>query len=182
MKKALIITTFLLASSATRPDLFGFEELDRQIQHMHNNMKRMHKASHAMLHVHKKAITPHIQQEDGHLALVVDNVFTHNVQATLEEENSTLHIKTDSATIDIAVDGKYLSFSIAEHIEKQTTEQGHTSHSATFSSSASGLTLQHTVNLEDVQIDYDASIEQLKIVLPYIVEKRGKTIPVNIKK
>lgn len=184
MKKALAITTFLLASQTTsvHPNLFGFREIDEHLRHMRKSMKKMQKASYALVQTSKKALAPHIKQLDDHLLISIDNVATQQVEAISQEDKNTIHIKTDTAIIDIKLDGKYLSLAISEHIEKQTTEQGHTSHSAAFSSCASGLTLQHSINLCEVQVDYNTSTQQLSIMLPYMMEKKGKTIPVNIKK
>ena len=148
-------------------DMFGgFRELKKDLQTSLNELKDdLNHARHLM--TPDKAVGIEIKEKEDKVVVQINDLMTNEFDATLSQDNQLLTINIPTGSIALTIDGTYLLVNALQEIGFSDSDEYSSRHSAL------GKTLQHPINLEEVNIEYNEANITLTISIPMIIEKKS---------
>ena len=173
-----------------------FAHMDAMMEQMQKNMAQMSKSFDALWEQHQDdsadGLSLLIDENKQGNAIVVtaSGIEAENINATVNDDQDVLTVKTDNAQLIIYTKDKYISVDLTEQTEEskeQKNKKGEKQrimHHVASKRSSFGRTVPHEITLGDPypQVDYDKKTKDLTITLSYTKHdaKKGTSIPVNI--
>lgn len=148
---------------------------------MEENMRFMRQ----MFQEEEGGINFNIEETDGGVLITAKGLDTDTFDATISDDATNLHIKTNQGIIKLNTDGPYVELSWQQQKEQKETKEGKEKVVFVSSSQQSiGRMLGKSLNLEteNLKINYDQSSKMLSVEIPYEKTRENrKQIPVTIK-
>lgn len=126
-------------------------------------------------------ITIEEKDKESAVTITIKNLKTDALEATLNDDNDQLKVKTDQDSLSLAAQEKFLSIVHTKETKKEEKKNDKAALYSSFGAYELGQLLSGRIDLTKADIQYDKKSQTLTISVPYIDKKKEiKKIPVVI--